>query len=141
METAIPHSAVVVFDGVCNFCSASVRFILRHDRHGRLLFAPLQSPVGRELMRRHGIDPASPETFLLIDGPKVYTRSDAALEIVRDLGPWRALRVLRVLPRSVRDRLYLLIARNRYRWFGKADVCFIPTPEQRARFLDQAPSG
>lgn len=127
---------IVVFDGVCNFCSRSVRFILEHDVRGRLRFAALQSPVGRELLERHGIDPSDAQTFLLIDGDDVYMRSDAALEIARDLGNWRWLRVFGVLPRGLRDWMYTVLARNRYRWFGKRDSCFAPTPEQRARFVD-----
>lgn len=109
---------------------------MRHDKAGRISFAPMQSPVGRELLQRHGIDVANAETFLLIKGANVYVRSDAALEIARDLGPWRFLRVLGVLPRPLRDWAYSVIARNRYKWFGKKDVCFQPTAEERARFLD-----
>jgi predicted DCC family thiol-disulfide oxidoreductase YuxK len=128
--------AVVVFDGVCNFCSWGVRFILRHDKAGRISFAPMQSRVGRELLQRNGIDPSNVETFLLVKGANVYVRSDAALEIARDLGPWRSLRAFGVLPRPVRDWAYSVIARNRYTWFGKKDACFLPTAEERARFLD-----
>lgn len=127
----------MVFDGVCNFCSRGVRFILKHDRAGRFRFTPLQSPIGRELLERNGIDPANAETFLLLKGDDVYVRSDAALEIARDLGSWRWLRVLRVVPRPLRDRAYSVIARNRYRWFGKRDVCFLPSAEEAARFLDR----
>src|SRR5687767_7495754 len=89
--------AIVVFDGVCNFCSWGVRFILRHDKAGRISFAPMQSRIGRELLQHNGIDPANVGTFLLVKGANVYLRSDAALEIARDLGPWRWLRVLGVL--------------------------------------------
>ena len=126
----------MVFDGVCNFCSHSVRFILEHDVRGRLRFAPLQSPIGQELLERNGIDPSDAQTFLLIDGDKVYVRSDAALEIAKDLGAWRWLRIFGVLPRGLRDWVYSVLARNRYRWFGKRDTCFVPTAEQRARFID-----
>ena len=126
----------MVFDGVCNFCSWSVRFILKNDAHGRILFAPMQGETGRALLEQNGIDPTNADTFLFVDGGSVYTRSDAALEIARYLGSWRYLRVLRVVPRGLRDWAYSVLARNRYRWFGKRDVCFIPTPEQRARFID-----
>jgi predicted DCC family thiol-disulfide oxidoreductase YuxK len=127
---------IVVFDGVCNLCSRSVRFMLKHDVHGKLRFASVQSPVGRELLERNGVDALDPQTFLLIDGGRVYVRTDAALEIAKDLGGWRWLQVLRVVPRGVRDWLYGYVARNRYRWFGKREACFVPTEEQRARFLD-----
>ena len=127
---------IVVFDGLCNLCSASVRFILRNDKTGRIRFAPIQSPLGRDLLQQHGIDPADAHTFLLLRGDEAFIRSDAALEIARDLGPWRWLRVLRVIPLGIRDWIYGLIARNRYRLFGKRNACFVPTAEQRARFLD-----
>jgi len=130
------NERIVVFDGVCNFCLRSVRFILEHDVHGRLRFAPLQSSIGRQLLERNGIDPSDAQTFLLVDGNDVYVRSDAALEIARDLGTWRWLRIFRVLPRGLRDRMYAVLAKNRYRWFGRRDACFVPTPEQRARFID-----
>jgi predicted DCC family thiol-disulfide oxidoreductase YuxK len=127
---------IVVFDGVCNLCSRSVRFILEHDVRGRLRFASLQSAIGRDLLVRNGIDPADAQTFLLVDGEKVYVRSDAALEIVKDLGVWRWLRVFGILPRGLRNGMYSVLARNRYRWFGKREVCFVPTAEQRTRFID-----
>ncbi|MGB5623809.1 MAG: thiol-disulfide oxidoreductase DCC family protein [Gammaproteobacteria bacterium] len=127
---------IVVFDGLCNLCSASVRFILEYDRRGAIRFAPMQSPLGHDLLQRHGIDPADAHTFLLLRGTQAFVQSDAALEIARDLGRWRWLRVLRVIPRGLRNRIYGVIARHRYRWFGKRDTCFVPTDEQRARFLD-----
>jgi predicted DCC family thiol-disulfide oxidoreductase YuxK len=130
------NERIVVFDGVCNLCSGWVRFVLRHDVRGRLRFAPLQSSTGRELLVRNGVDPADAQTFLLVDGDTVYTRSDAALEIVKDLGAWRWLGVFGILPRGLRDWVYSSIARNRYRWFGKREACFVPTAEQRARFID-----
>jgi predicted DCC family thiol-disulfide oxidoreductase YuxK len=132
------EDGIVVFDGVCNFCSTAVCFILKHDAERRLLFAPSQSDLGRDLLKRHGIDPADAKTFLLIKGGSAYTRADAALEVAKDLGRWRWLRVFRIVPRRLRDWAYDLLARNRYRWFGKRDVCFVPTEAQRARFLDVA---
>ena len=130
------NERIVVFDGVCHLCSGWVRFVLRHDVRGRLRFAPLQSPTGRELLVRNGVDPADAQTFLLVDGDTVYTRSDAALEIVKDLGAWRWLGVFGILPRELRDWVYSSIARNRYRWFGRRETCFVPTAQQRARFID-----
>jgi predicted DCC family thiol-disulfide oxidoreductase YuxK len=126
---------IMVFDGICNLCSATVRFVLRHDKRGRIRFASMQSRAGRELLRHHGLDASTTETFLLIKGSRAYLRSDAVLEIAKDLGGWRWLRVLRLLPRAPRDWLYTTVARNRYRWFGKRTTCYAPTFEQRARFL------
>ena len=136
-----PDPPIVVFDGICNFCSATVRIILRNDRSGSIRFAPLQSKLGGELLRRHGIVPADADTFLVIEGGRALTRSDAALAIARHLRfPWSLWRIAGVLPRGLRDAIYRLLARNRYRWFGKRDSCFLPTPEERGRFLDLAPN-
>lgn len=132
------NEPILIFDGVCSFCSATVQFILKHDVRGRIRFAPLQSPLGRRLMKRHGLDPDDAQSLLFVKGDEAYVRSDAAFEIARDLGwQWRWIRVFRFVPRFIRNRVYDLVARNRYRWFGKLETCFIPTPEVRARFLDE----
>src|SRR5690554_106036 len=127
---------IVVFDGICSFCSGAVQFILKYDVDGRLAFAPMQSRAGRELLEAHGLDPADVQTFLFVRGSKAFVRSDAALEIAGYLPHWRWLRFFRFVPRPVRDVAYSIIARNRYRWFGRREVCFIPPPEDRHRFLD-----
>jgi predicted DCC family thiol-disulfide oxidoreductase YuxK len=133
METANP---IVLFDGVCNLCNGSVQLILLHDPAGRFRFASLQSPVGQELQTRLGIDPKALDSILVVEGEHWYRESDAALRIARGMsGPWKMLWALRVIPRPLRDGLYRLIARNRYRWFGKQETCWLPTPELRERFL------
>jgi predicted DCC family thiol-disulfide oxidoreductase YuxK len=133
-ESAHP---IVLFDGVCNLCSGSVQFIIPRDREGRFRFASLQSPVGQELLARFGIDPTVVDSVVVIEGDRWYKESDAALRVARGLaGPWKVLTVFRLIPRPLRDRLYRLIARNRYRWFGKKEACWLPTPELRERFLD-----
>ena len=133
MATANP---IVLFDGVCNLCNGSVQFIIRHDRQGRFRFASLQSPVGQDLQTRFGMDPGRLDSVLLVEGDRWYKESDAALRIACGMsGAWKALAVLRVIPRPIRDAVYRLIARNRYRWFGKQETCWLPTPELRGRFL------
>jgi predicted DCC family thiol-disulfide oxidoreductase YuxK len=133
METAHP---IVLFDGVCNLCNGAVQFILRRDPTGRFRFASLQSPAGEELQTRLGIDPKALDSILLVEGERWYRESDAALRIAsRMSGAWKALGVLRVIPRPLRDPVYRWIARNRYRWFGKQETCWLPTPELRGRFL------
>lgn len=128
---------VVLFDGVCNFCESSVRFIIDRDVRGTFRFASLQSERGGELARRHGADPDRLNTMMLIEGGELYTRSTAALRIARRLRlPWRLARLFLALPSEVRDPLYELIAANRYRWFGQKEECMIPGPEIRERFLD-----
>ena len=131
------QAAVIVFDGVCALCSRWVRFLLRFDRAGRYRFAAMQGAHGRQLLAAHGLDPDDPMSFLLLDGGRVWTDSDAIVQVLRGLGgPWRLLAAIRVLPRAWRDVAYRALARNRYRWFGRHDACFLPTPEQAWRFLD-----
>lgn len=137
--------AVIVFDGVCVLCNGWVRFLLRHDRRRRYRFAAMQGDAGRALLARHGLDPDDPVSFLLIEydiapgdaaAPRVSTESTAIRRVLAGLGGlWRVVHLAAVLPAFVRDPLYRLIARNRYRLFGRHDVCMVPTPEERARFL------
>ncbi len=131
-------SAIVLFDGVCNLCSGTVRFIAPRDRDAYFRFASIQSEAGAELMREHGlkVPEGDPTSIVVIDDAGPHQRSDAALRIVKHLKmPWKLLYAAVVVPRFVRDAVYDLVARNRYRVFGKKDVCMVPTPELRARFL------
>lgn len=129
-------SAIVLFDGVCNLCSASVRFMIRRDPAGRLRFATLQSATGQGLLERHHLPTDTMETFVVVAGDRCYTRSDAAVEVARRLrSPWPMMVVFRVVPRALRDAVYSWVARHRYRWFGKADRCMVPTGNLLERFL------
>lgn len=128
---------VVLFDGVCNLCDSSVQFIIRRDPSGRFRFASLQSDAGRAVVQALGRSPDDLDTMVLVDGDRTWIKSAAALEIARHLtGLWPALRILAAVPRPVRDWGYDVIARHRYRWFGKKDVCITPTPDVRDRFLE-----
>lgn len=128
--------AIILFDGVCNLCNRSVDRVIRDDPAGRFRFASLQSDVGRSLAAEHGIDADQLSSMVLIEDGIAYTESTAALRIARHLnGPLRWLRVLRFLPCVLRDSGYRLIARNRYRFFGKRETCRLPTPEDQRRFL------
>lgn len=128
---------LVVFDGVCNLCTASVTFILRHEADARLRFVSLQSTAGSRLMRELGLDPEDAKTFVLLARGEAFVRSDAALRVCGYFKwPWKALAALRVMPRPIRDRAYDLVARNRYRWFGRTEACMVPTPDLRARFIE-----
>jgi predicted DCC family thiol-disulfide oxidoreductase YuxK len=132
-----PFPPVVLYDGVCNFCSRWVRFILPRDPRGALRFASLQSDAGRALIGDCGLH-ERPESIVLIEDGRCFDRSEAVLRIARRLTlPWRIVWWLRVLPRPLRDRFYDAFAARRYRWFGRKDVCDIPPPEWRARFLDE----
>lgn len=134
-----PASAavVVVFDGVCALCSGWVGFLIRRDRAGIFRFAAMQSPAGRQRMQAHGLDPDQPASFLVTTPDGAFTDSQAVLAILRRLGGGWALaaRLLAVVPRPVRDAGYRLVARHRYRWFGRRAQCLVPPPDARWRFL------
>jgi predicted DCC family thiol-disulfide oxidoreductase YuxK len=128
---------VVLFDGVCNLCHGVVRFAIRRDRAARLRFAPLQSPAGRALLARAGLDPDALDGVVLIDGKGAHQRSAAALCVARSLGGlWRLAGWLLLIPRPLRDAVYDFVANHRYRWFGRRDHCPAPPPTWRDRFLD-----
>lgn len=134
MTVARPDRPVIVFDAQCVLCAANARFVLRHDRRRRFHLASMQGPLGAALYREHGIDPADPDTLIVVDGGRVLRDSDAVLAIYAGCGwPWRAAAALRLVPRRVRDPLYRSIARNRYRLFGRRETCWVPTPEDRDR--------
>ena len=136
MSNEMSGHAIIVFDGVCALCNGWVRFLLRHDREQRYRYAAMQSDSGRQLLAAHGLDPDDPSSFLLIEHGQAWTDTDAIRRVVVGLGGiWRIAHALALLPRALRDRGYRLVARNRYRWFGRHATCFVPTPQQRARFL------
>ena len=127
---------LVLFDGVCNYCNAMVQFAIRNDKKAKLRFAPLQSSLADELRSQYNI-PRETESVILIDNGEVYTYSDAALRICKYLDwPTKALYGLVIVPCFIRQPIYKWIARNRYKWFGKRDTCYIPTPDIKRRFLE-----
>ena len=128
---------IILFDGVCNLCSATVQFVLKRDHKSQFLFGSLQSDAGRKLLSRAGLPVDQFHSFVLFEKDKVYTRSSAVLRVARHLGGgWSLFYVFMLVPRFLRDAIYNWIARNRYRWFGKKNECWIPRPEWKARFLD-----
>lgn len=132
------NKQIVLFDGVCTFCNDSVRFIMQRDKKDLFRFASLQSALGQQLTRERGIDTSQIDSIILIKpGEAYYIKSDAALNISKKLSAlYPLLSLFLVLPRGFRDFFYDIIARNRYKWFGKKEECPIPTPEERAKFLD-----
>lgn len=126
---------LILFDGVCVFCSRWVRFVLKLDRQKRFRFLPIQSPGGRDLAARHGIDPEAPETNAVVWSGEILFKSDAALTVLGQLTETGPLAALKLLPRGLRDPVYDLIARNRYNVFGRTETCMVPTPEERDRFM------
>jgi predicted DCC family thiol-disulfide oxidoreductase YuxK len=128
---------VIVFDGVCVLCNGWVRFLLRRDRQARFRFAAMQTGAGRTLLAAHGLDPADPASFLLVDGARAWTDTDAIIRVLASLGaPWRAVAMLlRRVPSPARDAAYRLVARNRYRLFGRHAQCALPPADALARFI------
>jgi predicted DCC family thiol-disulfide oxidoreductase YuxK len=126
----------VLFDGVCHLCQGSVRFIADRDPRARFRFAPLQSATGAALLERHGLSGGLVDSLVLIDGGQAYTRSAAALRIAGRLGGgWRLAPILLLVPAFLRDWLYDVVARYRYRWFGRSESCEIPSESVRARLV------
>jgi predicted DCC family thiol-disulfide oxidoreductase YuxK len=126
---------VILFDGVCNFCNASINFVMDHDATRRFRFASLQSEYGQRVLREHQRPTNDFDTILLLRDGKVFQKSTAALEITRYLRGWSWLYVFRFVPTPLRDAVYGFVARHRYRLFGRTDACRIPTAEERALFL------
>ncbi len=130
------QNAIILFDGVCNFCNGSVNFIIDRDKTGYFKFAPLQSEIGEKLLAENGIDKTVTDSVILVEDGKVYTHSTAALRIAGRLkGKWSWVHHLTVVPGFIRDGFYKLFARYRYKMFGKQEACMLPTPEIRSRFL------
>lgn len=128
--------AIIVFDAQCVLCSANAQFVLKHDRRGHFLLASMQGDVGSALFRKFGIDPADPETIIVVTGDTVARDSDAVLAIYAQLGwPWRALALFRFVPLAVRDPVYRWVARNRYRLFGQRETCWLPSPSDAKRVI------
>jgi len=127
---------VIVFDAMCVLCSANAQFVLRHDRRAHFRLASMQSEAGQALYRRFGIDPADPDTLIVVTGDQALRDSDAILAIWRGLGwPWKAARMFALVPRALRDPLYRWVAQHRYRLFGRRDICWAPRPGDRERIL------
>lgn len=137
-ETIPKNKKIILFDGVCNLCNDSVQFIIERDKDDIFRFASLQSEVGQKLTSERGIDPEAMDSIILIEpGIAYYEKSTAALEISKHLsGGYSLLRYFSFLPEGFRNGIYDIIAKNRYKWFGKKDECMIPTPELKAKFLE-----
>lgn len=130
------YERVIVFDGVCNFCNAFVNFVMDRDSRGVFKFGTLQSQPAQEILRQLHLSTRDYETFLLLEDGKVFSKSTAALKILRGLhGCWPWLYAFIIIPRPLRDLLYSFIARHRYQWMGKSETCRVPSPKERARFI------
>ena len=127
---------ILLFDGVCNLCDSLVQYIIKHDKKDKFRFDSLQSENGVKILRHLGLDPEKMDSMILyVPGKAYYDKSDAALEIGRHVGFRIPAAILSAIPKAIRNPVYRLVSRNRYRWFGKKDQCMLPTPEIREKFL------
>jgi len=131
------NKKIVLFDGVCNLCSNSVQFILKRDKKNQFLFGSLQGKTGQDYLKKFNLTANTFNSFMLVEDDTLYARSAAALRMLKHLGGgWSLLYAFIIVPQFIRDAIYNLVAKNRYKWFGKKDACWIPTPALKAKFLD-----
>jgi predicted DCC family thiol-disulfide oxidoreductase YuxK len=127
---------IIVFDGKCVLCSRWVRFVMRHDGEKRFRLLPAQTPLGIALYEHYGLDPVVYETNVLLEDGRAWLKSEGTIRMFERLGlPWSSMAVFRAMPRALRDKLYNVVARNRLKWFGSRDTCFIPEPGDADRFI------
>jgi predicted DCC family thiol-disulfide oxidoreductase YuxK len=131
-----PDDDVILYDGVCVFCSRWVRFVAAHDVKQRFRFTAIQSGYGTRLAQAFDINPDDPDTNAVIHGGVAHFKSDGALTVLSNLQGWGWVRALRFVPKPFRDAVYSLVARNRYKIFGKYDECFVPDAAMRARVME-----
>jgi len=132
------HHKIILFDGVCNLCNRSVQHIIKRDKNDLFRFASLQSEIGLKLVSERRIDTSKVDSIILIEpGVAYFIKADAAIEIAKEIGGlWTVFSLFQWVPASIRNIVYDLVAKYRYRWFGKMDQCMIPTPELKGKFLD-----
>jgi predicted DCC family thiol-disulfide oxidoreductase YuxK len=136
MDRTWANDDVILYDGLCVFCSRWIRFVAARDKEARFRFTAIQSAYGSELARAFGIDPGDPDTNAVVHGGKVFFKSDAALTVLSRLQGWRWAGIFFHVPKPLRDAAYGLVARNRYRIFGKYDACFVPDADMRERVME-----
>ena len=130
------HQAIILFDGVCNYCNSWVNFCIRHDKKNYFRYAPLQSEIGKAILKKFNVPDVSTDTFVLIENSKYYLRSTAGLRLCKHFnGLYPLLYGFIIVPPFIRDGIYGIIARNRYKWYGKRESCMVPSPDVKEKFL------
>ncbi len=136
MKKISKNNPILLFDGVCNLCNHTVQFCIERDKNAQIKYASLQSDIGQNLLKKYHLDTTSLSTVVLIENNKAYVQSDVPLRLSRIFGGfWRVLYSFVIIPKFIRDGIYDFISKNRYKWFGKQDSCWMPTPELKNRFL------
>ena len=133
----LKNKSIILFDGVCNLCNSSVQFIIKRDKKQHFLYASLQSDAGQDILLQFQLENSDFDSIILVDNEKVYQKSTAILKIFKHLSSaWKLSYGFIIIPKIIRDFVYTIIAKNRYKWFGKKETCMIPTKELKMRFLD-----
>ncbi len=133
----LENKSIILFDGVCNLCNNSVQFIIKRDHKHRFLYASLQSDAAQRILLQFQLKSSDLDSIILIENGKVYQKSTAILKIVKHLNSsWKLSYGFIIIPKFIRDFIYTIIAKNRYKWFGKREVCMVPTKELKMRFLE-----
>ena len=128
---------IILFDGICNLCEASVKFIIKRDKKGKFRFVAFQSVKGSEILEKNNYSNKKFDTLILLKERKIYTKSTAALLIAKELHLiWKLFYIFIIIPKFLRDPIYLFISKNRYKWFGKKGSCLLPSPKIKSRFLE-----
>ena len=132
------NKKIILFDGVCNLCDASVQFIIKHDKNDAFRFVAIQSELGQNIIKYLGIDTSKTDSIILYEpGIAYYFKAEAALNIAKELNSWHSILYVFIhVPNFIKNGIYDFIAKNRYKWYGKKEACLIPTPELKAKFLD-----
>ncbi|MBK5208156.1 MAG: thiol-disulfide oxidoreductase DCC family protein [Flavobacteriaceae bacterium] len=131
------NKSIILFDGVCNLCNASVNFVIKHDKKKHFLFASLQSDAAKEILLQFNLKNLTIDTVFLVENNKIYDKSTAALKIAKHLGGgFKTFYLFFIVPKFLRDWIYNFVANHRYQWFGKRESCMIPSPELKNRFFD-----
>jgi len=129
------NKPIIFFDGVCNLCNASVQFVIAHDKKDQFSFSAIQGELAKEVLPNFKVDPGKLNTVLLLAEGKLYTKSSAALQIAKKLsGAWPLLYGFIIIPKFIRDWFYNIIAKNRYKWWGKEESCWVPTAGLKSKF-------
>jgi predicted DCC family thiol-disulfide oxidoreductase YuxK len=133
-----PNKKIILFDGVCNLCDSAVQFVIEHDKNDVFRFVTLQSELGQQILKHIGINPINIDSVILYEpGIAYYYKSSAGIEIAKSLGGfWHLGTIFRIIPTGIRNQLYDYVAKNRYKWYGKKETCWIPTEELKSKFLN-----
>lgn len=132
------NKKIILFDGVCNLCDASVQFIIKNDKNDVFRFVAIQSELGQQIIKHLGIDTSKTDSIILYEpGVAYYFKAEAALRIAKELRSWHSIFYIFIhVPNFIKNGVYDFIAKNRYKWYGKKEACMIPTPELKAKFLE-----